>query len=87
VPTLYVPPDTLGQIEAYVNHRIPLGGFLHAVFANNLEVACGKADDKNRAHLCNIVDYVSNYCPVLCRGSPAKVQAWLERKELDPDGR
>jgi len=73
-----IKPDTMAEIRRYVEHRIPPGGFVHAVLANDLYRACAKADDVNRELLCDVADYVESHLPMACRGSHAAVEAWLK---------
>ncbi len=75
-----VPAHTIGGIDRYVNQRIEPGGFLRAVFENNLSEAFGRADIENRESLFDIVAYIYNDCPSACWGSPERVQKWLDRE-------
>jgi len=68
-------------LERYVRDRTPAGGFLSAVLSNDLTEACGRADMRNQIRLHEIVSYIYNNLPMLCWGSPEKVDAWLNRKE------
>lgn len=77
MPTQYI----INSLEAYVNSRIPTGGFLHAVLSNDLQRACMKADDINKHLLFEIVSYIYNNLPMGCYGSPEKVEKWLTGKE------
>jgi hypothetical protein len=72
-----IPQHTRYQLDEYVTNRIPPGGFVWAVLSNNLEVACRKADDANRAAFFEIVAYVFNELPISCRGSNEAVLDWL----------
>ena len=76
-------PDRMKlAIDAYVNDRRPVGGFLTAVLSNNLKESFAMADEDNRAHLYDIVRYCHNEIPFVCWGSPQKVKAWLQREDL-----
>ena len=65
------------NLDRYVEHRIPTGGFLQACLENDLVDAAGRADDQNRYLLFEIACYMYNDMPLACRGSREKVAAWL----------
>lgn len=81
-----IPQYTLDGIKAYVEDRRPVGSFLTAVLSNDLMMAVGRADDANLPALPYICEYVHFDTPSLCHGSPAKVKAWIERREGKPSG-
>jgi len=71
-------PDYMQEgLKRYVEDRIPAGSFLSAVLANNLVEAVGMADVNNMANLPAYANYLYNYAPSDCWGSPEKVKAWL----------
>ena len=70
------------SIDRYVNDRIPTGGFLRAVLENNLKEAFGRADEEAVVQMKEIVAYCYNQIPCNCWGSPEKVSAWLNRKDM-----
>ena len=76
-----IPDYTREAIDAYVQHRIPVGGFLTAVLTNNLFEAFARADDNNIAAMFDIVRYIYNETPAVCWGSTEAVTKWLEGKE------
>lgn len=86
-PTLLPAVDRLPRymeesILGYVLHGAPVGGFLAAVFANDLVGACMRADDVN---LLRIVDYAHLLCggmPVAAWGSAEQRDAWIDRGGL-----
>jgi hypothetical protein len=75
--------DIIETLNRYVDDRCPTGGFLHAVLSNDLTQACAKADMRNQNQLHKIVSYVYNNLPLICWGSPEKVDKWLNRKEAE----
>jgi hypothetical protein len=79
----FIPERMMGGIERYVEHHIPPGDFLTAVFENNLSAACGRADDENMDNLPAYAAYLYNEVPNGCHGSPEKVQWWLDRKNRE----
>ena len=79
----YWPTDDICEsLDAYVELRRPLGGFLQAVIENNFMEAVGRADSRNVKQLVNIASYVYNDMPSVCHGSPALYAAWLKGPEV-----
>ncbi len=72
-----IPSSTLEGIYDYVLHHHCQGGFLTAVFDNDLFEAVTAADKENLARLVDICRFVYYYTPAKCRGSEKKVEAWL----------
>jgi hypothetical protein len=75
-----VPPEIIDSLKRYVEDRIPVGGFLTAVLANDLYMAFARADQVNEYHLRAITAYVDTL-PIGCRGSYEAVRKWLKRQE------
>lgn len=73
-----IPQHMVEGLDIYINHRIKQGSFLHAVLCNNLKEACLCADNKNLANLPAYINFLYNYAPINCWGSPEKVAAWLK---------
>lgn len=71
----------LDAIDRYVEHRVPVGGFLEAVLTNNLRDAVGRADHLNAPVLQEYVEHLYWCVPSTCWGSPEKVSAWLNEEE------
>ena len=75
----YWPTEDIRQsLDAYVQERCPLGGFLRAVIENNFMEAVGRADSRNVEQLVDIASYVYDDMPSTCHGSPARYAAWLK---------
>lgn len=74
-----IPEYTKQCIDDYVQKGVPLGDFLTAVMANDLMESYRRADENNTKHMHDIVKYVYNYTPVICHGSYAIVEEWLQR--------
>ena len=72
--------STKETIYNYVWHHLEPGGFMRAVFENDLVEAFGRADLENRRDLFEICEYVYNHIPADCHGSPEAVEAWLTKK-------
>lgn len=75
-----VPNSVRESLDRYVNQGIKPGGFVTAVLENNLMEAIGRADHINIEFLKDICGHIYNNLPAPCHGSPAKVQAWLEKQ-------
>jgi len=74
-------PDSVAEsLVAYIESGRPTGDFLNAVLTNNLSESFGRADDRNREVLFDIVTALYNYAPANCWGSEEKVAAWYEAR-------
>jgi hypothetical protein len=73
-----IPPHMQEGVHNYVMHGVPFGGFLTAVFSNDLMGAAVKTDDKNLARLADWTRFLYNYVPSRSYGSPERVAAWIE---------
>lgn len=68
-------------IIGYITHEHRFtGDFLRALLSNNLCEAVVRGDENNQAALVDWVRFLYNEVPSACWGSPAKVDAWLERE-------
>ena len=67
----------------YIRHGHQVGGFLTALFSNDLMEAVTRADDCNCACMLNWARFVYNEMPSDSWGSPEKVRAWQERGGLE----
>lgn len=76
-----VPPHMLAAVRGYVFRGEPCGGFLKAVFANNLLAASIRADDTNRGCLWKYGKLLY-LLPSECWGSPAAVTKWIKTNGL-----
>ena len=81
----YAPfPDHMKKsIEAYVNRGRPMGGFLTALFANDLMKACSRADEINITLIADYARFMYNSCPAGCVGSYKNVATWLGLDRLE----
>ena len=73
-----IPIHTLESMKRYVEHGIPPGDFLEAVFANDLLDAVGRADGNNSRAIRAIASWVYQEAPGTCHGSRQKVKDWIE---------
>jgi len=71
----------MGALRRYIQERIPPGGFLTAVLANDLQAAVGQADSDNLPNIPAFAAYIYNEAPGNCHGSYGLVKAWLEHRE------
>ena len=76
-----LPAHMQGGMRAYIEDKIPPGGFLRAVLANDLTGAFGRADHINVHRIRDYVDFLYNEAPSSCWGSEEKVSAWLKEGE------
>lgn len=70
-------------LENYLMYGFQPGGFLTSVLANDLYLAVGRADHRNRDRLPEIVKAISFRMPNMSYGSYAAVKDWCR----DRDGR
>jgi hypothetical protein len=77
-----IPDTTLYTIENYVGKGIPPGGFMEAVFCNNLKEAVAHADMWNQECLVDIVKFMYNKAPSGCWGSKENMLNWIEQGGL-----
>ncbi len=74
-----IPKRLRAGIARYVKDGVRPGGFLTAVFENDLFEALGRADPESLTALRDLVIYVYNETPSQCWGSPAHMQEWMRR--------
>ena len=74
-----IPDHMWGAIERYIVRGIPPGSFLTAVLSNDLKGAFINADEVNTDNMRQWVQFLYNYAPGDCWGSPERVEAWLSQ--------
>jgi hypothetical protein len=74
-----IPERMRPGILRYIEHGIIPGRFLQAVICNDLQAACGQADDINIYLLPAYVGYFYNHAPAKCWGSPKIMKAWNKK--------
>jgi hypothetical protein len=74
-----VPSHIHHGIVSHVLDGHPVGGFLSALFENNLREAYAMADDHNIAAMREIVLFCYNCIPSPCWGSKENVAEWREQ--------
>lgn len=76
--------DIKMSIDRYAKDHCPTGHFLRLVMENDLMGAFGRADEDNIRDMSEILNYIYNFIPGTCHGSPEIVEAWLAaRKERE----
>ena len=73
-----LPSHMRQSVACYVAHGWPIGGFLVALFSDQLVAAFNRADDDNAAAMQTWVRFIYNHVPTPCWGNPEKVAAWQE---------
>ena len=73
---LSLPAHMHGAIERYIDNGILPGGFLEAVFANDLTLACMRADYINIQHINDYARFLHWEAPSACHGSTKIVENW-----------
>lgn len=80
-----IPEHCRNSVRAYIEEHKPLGGFLTAVFSNNLVEAFGKADRVNSAYIRDYANFLYNEVPLSCWGNRKMVEAWIALGKDDED--
>jgi hypothetical protein len=79
---LNVPVEYMeGAVQRYIEHGIPPGEFLTALFNNDLKEAFRRADEANTAAMREWVIFMVNEMPAAAQGSPERVLDWIKRHE------
>lgn len=76
-----LPERLRGGVQRYLEHRLSPGGFLTAVFENDLMGALGRAGLENQRDIVRIATWVYNEMPGNCWGSVKIVEKWLAGEE------
>lgn len=76
-----IPEHMMVSMNLYVKERKPMGGFLTAIFANDLQKSIARADADNLKLISSYVSYIYWELPSECCGSYEKVNKWLEKEE------
>lgn len=75
----YMVPGVLGYIE----RGEPVGGFLSALFSNDLRGTFERADDTNQRAVLTYMKFLYGYAPAGCWGSPERFEKWQEQGGLE----
>jgi len=76
---MYLPHHMIGGIQRYIRNGVPPGSFLSAVINNDLQTACGCADDQNERIIPAYVAYLYNHAPIGSWGFSGAVEDWTKR--------
>ena len=77
-----LPRHMVQTVCDYLLFGLPCGGFLTALFSNDLKESFGRADDANASHMRNWVLFMYNEMPSISQGSREKVAEWIKRGGL-----
>ncbi len=75
-----IPDHMMINIKNYVAGKEYIGGFLTAIFSNDLFEAVSRADHINMAIIPVYVAYIQNKVPYNCHGSKEIINNWYENK-------
>ena len=78
-----ISPIMFESVYDYVTEGQRFGGFLTALFSNDLVEAFGRADDFNAASMHDWAKLLYNDVPRECWGSYEKIQAWRKAHNDD----
>ena len=73
-----LPSSRLESIENYLRYGKPMGGFLTAVFSNDLRGAIASASESDKPLVEQYIKYLYWELPSQCHGSKKKVRSWIE---------
>jgi len=68
-------------VDGYLNHGVPPGSFLRALFSSDLVGAISAADEANTDAMRDWVEFVHWKMPSASHGSAETVRAWIEQHE------
>lgn len=75
-----IPEHMMISMKNYIEGNYPLGGFLTAVFANDLFAAVKHADDTNIVLIPTYVSWIYGYAPHSSHGSYERVEEYFKKK-------
>lgn len=73
----------VNDMQLYVDTGVCYGGFIEAVFQNDLKQAFALADDTNIKNMFAYVNWLHNEAPMACSGSPEAYDAWVDQGGLN----
>jgi len=68
-------------VDSYLNHGVPPGRFLLALFSNDLVGAFSTADEANTKAMRYWVEFMRWEMPFASHGSAEAVRSWIEQHE------
>jgi hypothetical protein len=77
-----IPEHIRGSLRLYIEGGYHPGSGLTAILCNDLRRTAHSADDKNWAHMRDIVRFIYRYAPAESWGSVEKVEHWIEQGGL-----
>ena len=73
-----LPENARDTMQRYIEQGCPTGGFLEAVLSNDLMAAASLANTQNSYLLFEYAQWLYNFAPRGCFGSPEKYQTWID---------
>lgn len=80
------PDEIIESLRLYVERGVPVGGFLEAVLANDLQEAVARADMNNTRRLGDIVAFVYYHVPIGCYGSRDLIRDYIQHVRETGEG-
>ena len=77
-----IPSHMVEGLALYIERGVSPGGFLRAVLSNDLVNTFAMADHININAIDKYVDYLYNYAPASCWGSPEAIEKWVNHNGL-----
>ncbi len=77
-----IPSLTIGQIERYINQKIPPGDFVERVLQNDLLGAVYFGDEENLAALPQLVRYIHDTLSWTQWGNEERYKSWLNGSDV-----
>jgi hypothetical protein len=74
-----LPAHMVSGVLGYLERGEPVGGFLSALLSNDLRATFERADGINKRSVLAYIEFLYNYAPAGCWGSPGRFDAWQER--------
>lgn len=74
----YVPDYMIPGMARYIVHGKRPGHFLSCFLSNDLMGALSRADDLNKRQFWQYGNFLYNYAPTGCFGSPEKFEDWIK---------
>ena len=84
-----IPPRMMASIMRYLDKGAPMGGFLTALFCNDLQNTYARADDENKKLIPIYLEFLHWEIPANAHGDPDIMATWMKDKRhelgLHPD--
>lgn len=77
-----LPGHMVHGVLGFIERGEPVGGFLSALFSNDLRGTFERADDVNQRAVLAYITFLYNYAPAGCWGSSERFEKWQEQGGL-----